>query len=682
MQESRPTAVAAGVADGGESPDWTYLRRLVRRHFWPSIFVLVAGLAALAFSGRQVKNKYRSEAVAAYDRHPLVEFGGFRGDSYVSDLVETNFTIRLSSPDFLYDVAVGSNLSLITNRGTVDAVLQNMGLAAPESDSERKFRIADYMRRRVFTSTVSGSGVLTTWSILSSPDEAQTLTTQLMERFIQAELRSQVERVALQIGFLKQALSTSQQRVLAVPKEAELKENETLASEPQPQTGSETKSTKTKLSKVERLEKSKRPSEAEISSRIKLLEAQVADMSDEFVRRRVSLEADYRKLESRLRPNHPDVVAKRRELESFRQSPMQVAAMVELSSLRREYWHLRSELVFPGGTGPGNFESRMNATRVAALEDQIEELEIEKASLDRQLVEPASRTKLKVIKSATFEPQPTTERKKQVMFSGLALIFTLILSQILWREMRSPLARDAWRIERRTKKRVVANLSALSLEGEHRRITSMIADQLREHLGSTEKKWASPSRALLAYRSMELAIRRHCAGRCIAFFNGGPRDLTSEFIYNFMNILATDINEPVLLVDLNHIDPLESLDGKIGDALDVIQGKMPLGDVVKRKTIERAFDYLRGPEQFVGERSRMIQGGKIETFISKALEHYKYVFIRGLSEPYYIENLVLSFASTDSFILIDGTATQLLEVERSVAQLDGGRLRGLVLLGV
>ena len=648
-------------------PDATYLRRIVSRHWGVGFVIAVGVMAPVGFLGAKISNLYRSEVVAAYDRRVAVDLGGFRGDGRIADFVESNFTLRLSSTEFLYDVAKRSNIAALGRRGLLNDILLNMGIAGQEGENDRRLRIGEWMTRRVFPSVTPGTGILSLVVNGPNPMEAQTLAQETMESFIQTELRSQSERAGIQLSFLRQALTSSQERMKALTRDTS-PTAEGEKGEPR--------------DKTTRNDRASRQHEQEVADRVKLLESQVADMNDEFVRRRVSLETDYQRLESKLQPNHPDVVAKRRELESFRQSPLQTSAIMELSALRRQLWGLRGDSLYPGVSGAAGMEGRLEASRIAALMDQIEELELERSSLERQIAEPASRTKIKVVKGASFEPKPVADRQKKVVTGGLAAALGLILLVTVGRELRSPVARDAWRLERAVSQPVVAQLAAISLGGEGRRITPMIADQLREHLASSESRWQQPTKALLAYRSFELAIRRKCLGRHIALFNASARDQTGEFMYNFMNILATDLNEPILLIDMNHVDPASPDRPRNTDFLDAIAGKASLGEVVMRKTLERAFDYARGPESYVGERSRMVHAEKLRALLQSSGEQYRYIFVRGMAEQYYIENLAIGLAASDAFLLVDAGTTQLQEATRSANQLDGGKMRGLVMLGV
>lgn len=671
------TTTTHGMTAGRMQPDATYLRRIVARHWGVGFVIAVGVMAPVFFLGAKISNLYRSEIVSAYDRRVAVDLGGFRSDGRIADFVESNFTLRLGSTEFLYEVAKRSNIAALGRRGLLNDILLNMGIASQESEDNRRLRIGEWMTRRVFPSVTPGTGILSL--VVNGPDamEAQILAQETMESFIQTELRSQSERAGIQLSFLRQALTSSQERMKALTRDPQYRDPSTR--EPSPTGEGEKGELRDKATRNDR---SARQHEQEVADRVKLLESQVADMNDEFVRRRVALETEYQRLESKLQPNHPDVVAKRRELESFRQSPLQTSAIMELSALRRQLWGLRGDSLYPGVSGSAGMEGRLEASRIAALMDQIEELELERSSLERQIAEPASRTKIKVVKGASFEPKPVVDRQKKVVTGGLAAAFGLILLVTVGRELRSPVARDAWRLERAVNQPVVAQLAAISLGGEGRRITPMISDQLREHLASSESRWQQPTKALLAYRSFELAIRRKCHGRHIALFNASARDQTGEFMYNFMNILATDLNEPILLIDMNHVDPASPDRPRNTDFLDAIAGKVSMADVVMRKTLERAFDYARGPESYVGERSRMVHAEKLRALLQSSGELYRYIFIRGMAEQYYIENLAIGLAATDAFLLVDAGTTQLQEAARSASQLDGGKLRGLVMLGV
>jgi hypothetical protein len=494
-----------------------------------------------------------------------------------------------------------------------------------------------------------------------------------MEMFITEELQADAAYLAIKLEFLNRALADI--RVQMEGKDGD-------AGKADAEKSSASASGKDKEEKP--LSMDRRQREAELQDRIRAAEKELASMNEERVRRRALLENEYQRLSSKLAPSHPDVIAKQRELESAAAEPDEFSGSVRnISRLRRDLWLTRSEMFLPvvGESAQGTLAERLQNSRVAMLVQKIEELDLERQSLMRQATDPTSRTRLKVIRNATYDVKPFARKRLQAIAAGLALSVLLGIGSILLREAKDPIARDAWRLSRITSQPLLAQLARESVD-RYPRVSPQGADELRACLFSKLPQDKLAARTLLAYRRAELAISRYCRGRILCFAPAGAEDATLEFVISLANIMATDIDGKLLVIDGDPSRPIGAhKGGDAADFLSVLAGKHPWREAVHKADAERAFDLLSIHAPVSGERMRSLRQDQLNRFFSDALTQYRFIFVRALPESLFIENAALVGAATDLVIGVDARRTTFDEVARSIVHLGEEKLRGLVLIG-
>lgn len=645
-------------------PDRGYFTKVIKRQWWfgSLIFGIVVFVSIpVAFT---TKNVYTSKVITTFDDKSKINLSPQerRSDSIFGN-IEASFQMYFSNPEFIYEVAEAAQVDKMKGEGILSSIF-NLLRSKDSSDAAKKAATIEWLKKKLTLSVQPGTNIFGLTTSLETPEDAQNLAAQAMEMFIQKELQTALQKIDVKLDFLKQSLLSGRAAAEGA-KGAEL-------------SGEDAKEKSLTL----------RQKEAELLDKIKALESDMSDINKQRVQRRVFLETEFDRLQSKLQPNHPDLIAKKQELDSLKDSLRHDEKMVlELKDLRHQLWQIRTQMLYLGlgqdatGTTGVSLEEKLETDRIMSLTQRIEELELEKGNIERQIREPELRGILRVTTPATFDPKPAVNKKQRVLFGSVALGFALALFLILWRELRTPLARDDWRVFLKTGKPVLAQISKTSLQAFDR-ITPDIAGKMREQLGSAKGKDQIATKTLLAYRRLELVLRQDGFNRSLLFLNSGPRDQTSSYFYSFANVAATDIEGGILVVDLNRIDPLiKGVISRDHDICDVLQGKTSWKEVVVKKVDMRAFDLIPPPKDLVGERGQSFKVQTLKNLFSECANNYKLVLVRGMPESYFIENAVLADAVEDVILFVDGLNTTYHEMNRSLIHLGSDKIKGLVLIG-
>ena len=639
------------------------LRRTWRLALLSAAIVLFIGLSIASV----VKDVFHSSVVAIYDRHDTLTTSIESGLIAGNDGIDSSFDTRMTDPDFL--LSLTKSVPVETD-GRIGRFLMKLGLNPPRSEADEKAHIQDYFAKHLIPNANGGNGQLTVNVYIDgSPERAQELAAMAMELFIVRELSAASNRIGIKIDLLERAFAKSRQRIQDLKKTEKHKTT-----------------TNDKNAQSEQVSMPVRQLEAELTDRIKAAEAEFTQRSEEMVRRKTLLESEFQRLSARLSPNHPELLAKRRELDLLNSGPDPLdEATRNLRNLRRELWSARTDLLMPGlngGDGSSSLEERLAFNQLFSLQQTISELSIEKEGLERQVIDAASRMRLKIFRPASYEPRPYKRGRMQVSLATIALSLFVALAMIFWQESSSPLARDAWRVARFTGLEVLSQLSTASM-AQFPVITPQSADALRGKLSSLNPEDRIAIKTLLAYRKAELILRRKCKGNVVCFIGAGASDVTSNFMSNLANIIATDVGGPVLVIDGHSRDPLIPIDaqGDAPDFIDCLMGHCSWRATVNARNSERAFDALAVTKPVIGERTRAFRSRDLVRVLREISNAYEFVVIRGLPESMFIENDALVEASSDVILGIDATRTEYDELARTIANLNLEKLRGLILIG-
>lgn len=655
---------------GEHSPkiDQEFLVKLWRRNWRHSLISFLVIFVGTILAFNVVKNSYKSTVIATFSRSDSASQSAESGLTMGFERSDWNFETRISDPNFLAKLA--EYIGLESESGT-KKILRRFGLGREQTDADRNAALVAFFSKHLFTSVNGGTGQLSLTALVDgAPRKSQELAALAMENFINAELAAAATRLGLKIDTLTTALRRSQERLARIK---DAMKSGTAA---------------TKVAGNNNAPIDLRQRELDLLDRIKVTEREFSSVVDDQAKRRATLESEFERLSTRLSDDHPDLIAKRQEmLLANSKNDSAEAAARNLSRLRRELLLMRTESTMPGlgllSDDPyGSLDGRIEASQIASLKQTITELEIERDSLLRQAADPALRTRLKVIRPATYDVKPASRKRMQVAIGGLILSFLGAFGVALWRESRSQLIRDAWRSYRSNRISILAQISEASVK-KYGRVSPQDADHLRSKLSSENPDDRASVRALLAYRKIELSLFKACTGKVVCILSAGPRDVTSDFVYSLANIIVTDTGKRLLVIDGNATDPIieKNSDGSGDDFIDSLLRGFSSKDLIIKSTPDRVFDLLSVTKPVVGERTRALQTGSLSGCFAQLNNLYDLILVRSLPEAYFIENVEICGAATDLVVAIDAQRTTFFDLSRSVEQVGRDKLRGLILVG-
>lgn len=647
--------------------DRTFVYKIASRNWHAALllFTLIFGLGVGA--SFLVKNSYKSKVVATFSRSDSAILSLENGLTVGGDRSDWDFETRMTDPIFL--AKLGEFLKLDTD-GTLKKWVSRFIPMKPESESDRNAKLVSFFAKRIITEVNSDIGKLSLNVILDDvPERSQNLAALAMENFIISELTSTAYHLSVKIDALSGALKRSQERL----KDLKIKIQSGRQGNPVAANAS------TPIDVRQR--------ESDLIDRIKASEREFTSLVDDQARRRTMLESEYQRLATRLYSTHPELAAKRTELENTINSTEAVEASARnLSRLRRELLLIRTDSIMPGlgilSDDPFNsLDGRLEVTQIATLKQSITELELERESLLKQAADPSIRTRLKVIRPATYEVKPVSRKKIQVLLASFFLACLASLSLVLLREARSPIVRDAWRAYKATGVAVLAQLAEVSVM-KFPRVSAQIADEMREKLSSLLPEDRPSVRTLLAYRKVELSLLKNCEGKIVCVMSVGPSDVTSDFIFSLANIIATDTGRKILILDGNASDPIIPIKAVTSlDFIDrLIQKESILSSILPADEL-RSFDLLAVTKPILGKRTRAIQSQLLNLCFKELENIYDLILVRSLPESHFIENVEIITACSDVVVGIDAQRTTFFDLTRNLEQVGDNKLRGLILVG-
>lgn len=640
---------------------------MIRRHWQQACIVFFISLSAGVSLSFFVKNSYRSKVVASFSRTDSAIMSLEGSLSVGGDRSDWNFETKMTDPYFLS--SLGEFLNLDT-QGPFKKILSKVLVLEPDSESDRNAKLVSYFSKRIVADVNSDIGQLTlNVTLEDDPETSQNLAALAMETFINSELTSAAAHLSVKIDALAGALKRSQERLQDLKTKIQAGSK---AQGPRP-------SAATPLDVRQR--------EADLLDRIKASEREFAAVVDDQTKRRTLLESEYQRLAARLYASHPDLAAKRSELENTINNTTAVETSARnLSRLRRELLLTRTDSLMPGlgilSEDPFNsLDGRLEVTQIASLKQSITELELERESLLKQAADPNLRTRLKVIRPATYEVKPASRKKLQVLLGSFLLSALGALSWILFKEARSPLIRDAWRAYRATGVPVLAQLAELSVKA-FPRVSPLHADKMREKLSSLKTSDRAAVRTLLSYRKVELSLLKHCEGKTVCVLSAGPFDVTSNFLFSLANIIATDTGRKILVIDGNANDPIIKMEPRTSlDFIDQLMEKQSVLSFIVKGDDTRSFDLLAVAKPMLGRRTRSLQSEYLKVCFTELEEIYDLILVRSLPESHFIENVEILSACSDLVVGIDAQRTTFFDLTRNLEQMGDAKLRGLILVG-
>lgn len=641
-------------------PDRFYFLKVFKRNVVLILCGVALSAAAFLLVPRFVDDSYRSTVYAVFDH---TENGNnYSTVSQQSKLgtVARLFKARFDSQDFLASVAekVGGEASL----GSPNLFAKILKRKADDGQV-KKVDLARLMGRQLEALPEQESGILGLTATSGSPELAQKIANEAMDLFIKTELDEQIKATDIQLGFLKKNVGNN----------------------PKPDVHPDANAKKETAKRAQRLLNDDK--EKELDERLRNLNAQLDSLTRERDQALVNVKRELVKFQTSLQPNHPQVLEKKKELDlvagQYRASESKLRR--DIASVRGGLWTVRanqsknvdpSEIDFAAATEyKGDF--------YVTIADKIKALELERKNLMQQRENPELRTRIRVLFPANFEPIPFKSVSRSAGYIILIIGGLATLAMVLLREFRNPLARDAWRIERITGQRIIAQISHRNTH-EYTNISPAMADKLRGHLSRIHKV-DEASRTLMSYRRLELAIMQECKGDVVLLINAGSFDTSAQVIKNFLNIYATDHQDDYLLVDCNIQEPVHAHRASEGQAtmIEFWEGQASFEDVcINREQMpDFAFDVIPPMAKLSGQKTRVFRTENIGPAIERIPYKYRKIFIRGMPAVNFIENRALLAIATDVFIIIDAKSTHYFDLHRTLTHMQSEKIRGLVAVG-
>ncbi len=659
--QKRPRGVTPPKIDG------EFVLKIIRRHWLPAtllfLMILSVGICLTFF----VKNSYRSKVVASFSRNDSAIMNLEGGLVVGGERSDWNFETKMTDPYFLSKLG---DYLMLDMTSTFQKIASRFLSLPVESEANRNAKLVSYFSKRLIPEVNGEIGQLSLNVILDDvPEKSQNLAALAMESFITSELTSAASRLSVKIDALAAAMKRSQERLQGLKVKIQSGTNTQNRENP----------TNTPIDVRQR--------ESDLLDRIKASEREFAGVVDDQTKRRAILESEYQRLSARLYSTHPDLAAKRTELENTVNNTTAVENSARnLSRLRRELLLMRTDSMMPGlgilSDDPFNsMDGRLEVTQIATLKQSITDLELERESLLKQAADPSLRTRLKVIRPATYEVKPVSRKKFQVFLAFFVLAFLGSLSLVILREIRSPIIRDAWRAYRVTGVNVLAQLAEISVK-TYPRVSPHNADQMREKLSSLAARDRAAVRTLLSYRKVELSLLQQCEGKTVCVLSAGTSDVTSDFLYSLANIIATDTGRKILVIDGNANDPIIKMIPKSSpDFIDNLVEQQPVLTSVITGDESRSFDLLAVNKPMHGRRTRALGAGFLVPCFRELENLYDLILVRSLPESHFIENVEIVSACSDLVVGIDAQRTTFFDLARNLDQIGDAKLRGLILVG-
>ena len=706
------------------SPDLQYLRKILSRQWLVSI---ICGMAVFALALPLIilsRDPYSSEFVVSEDSRGASNPVERRIANTTAEIFALRGLFRFGSPEFLLRLAIEADRlpetkidmrpfadSILKAKNALFSKLRNAGFMGepvdigsldPDQipvDSELGSKlVADMSSKLRVVPERAGNSIRATLDG-RSPQGAMAAAKLSLDMFMKSELNAEIERADYSISFLAVEVQRAEKMLKKTKQErAQLEslqigsfgEKATVVDRNPASIGSLLSPPAEKVSppNAPNLETTKalglREKEAEIQNQIVNRESELTLLGNNRLQERLKLESELKTLESRFNRDHPEVVGKLTEIQTqSNQTEKENAISAELRELRKTLWQVK-----------GDISSSPNALKISELlldesrqernlldlSQRLSDLNLEKQNLRRQLEDPSSRTLYKVLQKPSFSSDPSKSNRLKILLAAVAASIASMFGIAILRELLNPIAKDGWRIQLAVNAPVLAQISFSSMRSIPR-IGLRLSDELRSSLRKKGKQDRIKSKTLLAYRRLELSVRRNSVGRTILLTNAGEDDKLSGFLYSFINIIASDTQGKVIVIDCNHIDPIlqtNSSNLDLAEQLDSIDGESL---VQAYRNEDCGFDYIPPSPEIVGAKTRLFTDEKFSKLFERLAKNYDYIFVRSFPESHFIENTALVNASSDSVLIVDAKRTEYSEISRTLVHLDSGKIRGLVLVG-
>ena len=665
-------------------PDGRYFLRSLRRQAVLILFTIALLTPLALMMGYFQKDRMSSYVAAIYDDRDSPEavprYPMYPRFAQVAD----SFKTKLADPEFLWQIAIEVGLNEKDKKGLspfkmwIRRHVPGASLLIPPLDSEKtaqddakaKDANAQYLIRAMNAQFDDKKNIIslridTTDALLSKQ-----LADAAMELFIQNELRFEAESFRRQHEVFAGYLHTL-----------------TLSAEAEHKAETNKKKEEKGLAQGKSIQERLREQENDLLDKIQSLRTEGDQEKSRSAAQRASLEADLARLTTRLEPSHPDVIAKQEEVRQLSHGTSDQGQRLKISQLKSQLAGIRDQertlgMTVTAAEGRGEDYGPQRGQFLPALSDRVKELSLEEIRMERQAEAPALRTRLRLVGPASFDATPPGKGRREATMMFLALALAGALLAALLRELRTPYARDLWRVAWRSQLPVLSHLDVAGLKS-YQSITPQLASKLRDTATSSNLRQSlRAGEVLQAYRRFEFELRQRCSGQVVLLQSAAEHGSTADFCYNFLNVICSETPGPVLLIDCDSRDPIPSggnLKGPRRSLADFLSGHATWREVRQNRSAERAFDLVAAPSPEAAQMA--FTRSAVQNLLTSLAKPYSRIYIRAYDIRRMLETEPFLESASDCVLLVDARCATFAEVERAARLTPKAKTLGLVMIG-
>ena len=576
-------------------------------------------------------------------------------------------TVHLESPEFLIKLAKTFGNVDFTDPKNIDTVLGYQENKDKKPDVKETFdpdlaEKVEWLRKKVEGLNPSRSNLLKITVQSHSPIISQKIASQAMELFIQTLLNAEIQRIEAKLDFLRGVM-------VGPEKTKDLSQgNQILSTLPPEQKFREIKD--------------------DLQQLVKLKTTQLENLIADRNQRRVSLQSDLDRMLSSLQPNHPDVIAKEAQLAKMQVNSEEVQALIqEISTLRSRLWDLKASQLQNSNfkdisDGILDIDDNQKNSFFYRISENIERLRIELKDLEIQVRQPSLRIRLRVLRTASYEPIPAMNNK---LLSGIfAFILTnlLALAIMVVREILFPKTHDSWRVENDVDVPVIGKLSRSSVE-KIGPIDAHLIHRVGQDGGrGVKREFSNIKVGVEEYRKIALGIHRQCRGKVICILEAGGNPFLTEAIGSFINVYATETPGKTIVLDLNSQSPISNDRGlPIEEYESIVTHSSQLAKIVIASDNSRSFDLLPPPIDRFRSGSDLLSHSRLTKLFNRMAESYDTVFVRGFEEGLLLENASILSAASDAVLIVESSKVPMSDLKNLLYNFGTNKIRGLIIKG-
>ena len=632
-------------------PPFGYFLRTIRRHALVATLVSlpVAGLIIAGLSLLEIN--YASNATVVFDPRDSSINSGYQLYPEVSQISST-YLASFQDAYFLANVGRKVGLdqlgaetyekpaykNLIASIIPVTLIPRSWLLEGDEYKSSViqgmvKSRLKATVQPASFEFLLEGQG--------ESPGEAQALTREAMDTFVEFQLRNQLKKVRDNLDTFEGYLEKERRHLEEMADIYALYDRDQASTRPLQLGNTEKKRLKNR--------------ERSLITNILDKQQEVEQTFNANVQRKLDLESELAALLTRRGSTHPEVIQKRQELKEVANSQATARLNSEVEGLTRQLLQLQARMKRAGIPIDLSLQLRNldqeGQLFVQQLSDQVNEYRLEAENLDKQIREPDARTRFRYTLEPSFDSSPAN--KKILILAagaGFGLLALTFFGTILLRELYSPIIYDIWRLQRASGLPITANISR-SLLKRSSNLNAQRIQALKPHLLDTGKRRLPPEvRLLREIRKLEQSMIEPDPNGPIGLLFLGQSPHLQSFIQSSYNTFASDQKGESIVVDFNHRFPAskETPDHMLPEFLD---GACKWKDIKTRKGMANLYDYIRCFAS-LKQPPPPIDSSVFAKLITALKDKYKLILLSGPQSDFLIESTRICQESRDCHLIV------------------------------